>query len=87
MKVWKYPLQFPTTALPIPKGGKIVSMQVQVNTPCIWVLVDPDALNEIRTFTVFGTGHKIPDDIFEFVGTYQEGMLVWHVFEFIGDKD
>ena len=84
MKIWKYSLVFPTGNVAIPAGGKILDLQQQRGVPCLWVLVNPEAEKELRTFTVYGTGHEIPDEGFEYVGTYQEGMLVWHLFEYIG---
>jgi hypothetical protein len=45
--------------------------------------VDPGAKTYPRTFRVYGTGHNLPDDPGQYVGTFQihnEG-LVFHVFE------
>ena len=70
--------------LEIPKGGEILSLQVQYNTPCIWVLVDADVEKETRRIGVIGSGHFIKQEKIEFIGTAQSfnGDLVWHFFEF-----
>ncbi len=81
MKIWKYSLLFPLSILSIPRGGKIVALQAQREHPCIWVEVDPEATTEARGFRVYGTGHEIPDEGVEYVGTYQDGAFVWHVYE------
>ena len=88
--IWKYTLGVDTTLL-IPKGGKILSAAGQNDDVCIWVLVDPQAPEEPRFFTVYGTGHIIPDKRFRdsSLGTMQHigtallhnSSLVLHVFE------
>jgi hypothetical protein len=50
--------------------------------PCAWVELDPDNTTDrvTKEFTVFGTGHLIPDDAGEYVGTFVESPFVWHVY-------
>lgn len=64
----------------IPTGGKIVSVQMQRETICLWCLCDLSKRNESRSFTIFGTGHEIPPG-HEYCGTVQSGPFVWHVME------
>ena len=84
MEIWKYVLNTVDIQLiEIPKGGKILALQNQNYSPCIWVLVNPKAEKEEVTFETFGTGHEIEDNYKgQYVGTYQqrEGLLVFHVF-------
>lgn len=86
--IWKFPLQ--TTdqqSLEMPESAEILSVQVQGETPCLWALVDPQAIRLTRVFETFGTGHPVPVDAGhirrKFIGTYQllSGALVFHVFE------
>lgn len=81
-RIWKYTLT-PICELDIPKGAKVLSVEVQHGKPRIWILVDTDAEMESRTFCSYGTGHDIPDDPGAYIGTLQlkEGTLVFHVFE------
>lgn len=67
----------------IPRGGKVLSAQIQRDTLCIWALVDDAAPVEPRTFYVHGTGHKLLDPTARFIGTVQMrgGALIFHVFE------
>jgi hypothetical protein len=75
----------------MPRFAKILCVQMQNDTPCIWAMVDPKQETEMRHFEIFGTGHSIPivpETMPEiparvYVGTYQEagGALVWHLFE------
>jgi hypothetical protein len=69
--------------LPLPKGARVLTVQVQGGMPQLWALVDPAAPIVHRTFDTYGTGHGMPDQPGEYVGTYQmeDGALVFHVFE------
>ena len=89
--VWKYSFDRPesvvTFAMPI--GAEFLTLQTQFNVPCVWMLVNPKAELENRTFVVFGTGHSMewsgPRDL-SYVGTFQldGGAFVFHVFERMG---
>jgi hypothetical protein len=82
--IYKYKLEKTIQELDIPVGGKVLSLQVQDNVPCIWVLVDSNKLKVTRTFETFGTGQTIPPPyVREYIGTFQllRGNLVYHVFE------
>ena len=86
--IWKWTLQRETT-IDMPLGAKLLTVQEQHGEPQLWALVDPDAKTYQRTFRVYGTGHGLPDDPGEYVGTFQMhcGTLVFHVFEAnTGDK-
>jgi len=80
--IWKYDIQ-PNTPVSIPEDSQILTVQVQNQTPCLWVLVDPDAPVVTRHFNTYGTGHLILDDPGEYIGTFQlhDGAFVFHVFE------
>jgi len=82
--IWKYALDF-QTIVDIPKGAKVLTVQEQRGDPQLWAIVDPDAETEKRTFIIYGTGHNMPDDPGEYVGTFQQlgGNLVFHVFEYL----
>jgi hypothetical protein len=81
--IWKYPIPIADQfALNLPSHCKVLSFQFQKNTPCIWVLVDPDAPKVNKGFRIYGTGN--PMGYFgNYIGTAQEfeGALVWHLFE------
>lgn len=84
--VYKYPLyiQYEVVVM-MPKGARVLSVQVQDGRPCIWAAVAPcETSQEKRWFRIAGTGHPIEDDVVEgFIGTIQmyDGRLVFHVFE------
>jgi hypothetical protein len=84
MRIWKYPLQtVDIQTLQIPYLARLLCVQMQHGTPCLWVLVDEGVTTIPWHFTTYGTGNPMPDsDPGQYVGTYQllEGDLVFHVF-------
>ena len=84
-QIWKFGIIPSQKTIEMPKGAKVLSVQMQNDIPCIWVLVDPKADKTKRTFEIFGTGHDIECDGIsrEFIGTFQmhSGSLVFHLFE------
>lgn len=84
MKIWKYQLALNLDCedVRMPKGANILSFQMQGGRPTIWVLVNPDNTEEHRYFRIFITGDDIPDfPQLEYIGTAQDGVYVWHLFE------
>lgn len=82
--IYKYQLEVTgQQTITMPVGSEVLSIQVQYGVPCIWAKVDTG--NEVgdRTFVTFGTGHPLPENNLEFIGTYQTGQFVFHVFEMI----
>lgn len=82
-KIFKYILHSVSTPLSVPVGAETLCCKKQNDKPCIWMLVDPDAPMENRLFTIYGTGHEMPDNPGKYIGTFYEysGTLVFHVFE------
>lgn len=86
--IWKFPLiNGGRNVIKMPPWTKILCVQVQRYTPCLWGLVTKDDdinySDEERTFVIYGTGHD--HDIIggTYIGTFQlnDGELVFHVFE------
>lgn len=79
--IWKYPISFCTT-LDLPADARVLSVQIQGDSGlCLWALVDSDAPKRARRFQVFPTGGQAPPHDWPYIGTVQDGALVWHVFE------
>ena len=83
--IYKYPLQMrDEQVIEIPSGAKILCVQVQHGTPCIWALVNKDEILSRVKVWVIGTGHDFPDECFDahYLGTVQweGGSLVFHVW-------
>ena len=82
--IWKFELELRTIQHVImPPGALILTAQMQKDKLCIWALVDPEEIPEVRKLYVYGTGHPIDDklDRMFHVATVQDGVYVWHVFE------
>jgi hypothetical protein len=73
----------PETTINMPHGAKLLAVQEQRGEAQLWALVDPGAKTYPRSFRVYGTGHDLPDDPGQYVGTFQMkgGALVFHLFE------
>ena len=86
MNIWKYPLEVvPQQTVEMPFGSKILTVQVQQETPCLWALVDPGLYTVRREIHIVGTGHELEISLsaLKYINTFQQanGSLVWHVFE------
>ena len=82
-EIWKFPLRDSLNKVPLSVGAKVLHVHAQGNDICLWALIEPEAAREFRRFTVYGTGHSMPDDPGVYIGTahLQGGALVFHVFE------
>lgn len=86
MNIYKYPIKVTDWQfVDMPKGAKILTVQMQHETPCIWAMVDPQVNPYVaRKIHIYGTGHEIPDTLnLDYIGTFQmhDGYLVLHAFE------
>ena len=83
--IWKYELKITDLQeIEIPEESHLLSVQVQNGIPCLWVLVyDTESEKQKVKLRTIGTGNEIVDYDFEatgFLGTYQLGNFVGHVF-------
>jgi hypothetical protein len=79
--IFKYPFEVAGMfQIPMPKGAEILAVQLQGGQPCIWARVDPKAPRVLRQFWVLGTGHPMPEDPGDYVGTFQMDPFVWHLY-------
>lgn len=82
MKIFKYeiPIEGDFT-LQLPKGAKIISFQLQKETPVIWAIVNEQLELETRYFEIVGTGFDFISTCREYIGSIQQDIFVWHLFE------
>ena len=84
-EIWKFDvLLLGDFKLTMPWGAKILTFQMQQDTPRIWVLIDWDVAGnarETREFTIQGTGIDFYLDKGNYIGTIQRNNFVWHLFE------
>ncbi len=84
--IWKYkiPVAPDMEGLTMPKGAKILCLQLQYDEPTLWALVDTEQSEEKRHFAWCGTGFPLANvDKFSYIGTVQlnGGATVFHLFE------
>lgn len=86
--IWKFKLDicdFQEIEMPI--GSTILCFQMNDNIPCIWASVNEDAPRIKRSFVIVGTGNPMPTPtgVRTYIGTVQERIFVWHLFEVVDD--
>lgn len=86
MKIFKYQIPLPGIDLEMPIGSRVLSLQLQGSAPTIWVLINDELSNEYqqtRRFRFVGTGHEINEQLLNghYIGTIQQDIFVWHLFE------
>jgi len=85
MRIHKYPLTTEENTVPLTNCDKVLCVQMQRGTLTLWAQINEDpALNvtkRARTFVIFPTGDTTKKGSFEYVGTVQDGIFVWHVYE------
>jgi hypothetical protein len=80
--IWKYQLRLTlgVQETHIPERASFLRADMQGDEPYIWMLVDPAAKVETRSFFIRGTGYPIEADG-EWLATFDHGPFVWHLFE------
>jgi hypothetical protein len=76
--IWKFDL---ATGVAMPAGAIILCVQWNDGGPQLWATVDPDAPKRTRRLRVYGTGRELASSPGNYVGTFQDGPFVWHVFD------
>lgn len=82
--IYKYEISPGIESFEMPVGAEVLTVQAQNDKPYLWALVDTtEKAVEMRKFGVYGTGHNMPQEPGEYVGTFQlhGGSLVFHVFD------
>jgi hypothetical protein len=67
----------------MPHKAEILTVQLQNGRPWIWALVDTEKPSVERNFNVIGTGWEIEECNHKYIATFQDGDMVWHVFEIL----
>lgn len=84
--IWKFEIKGPCAqVISMPRGARVLSVQVQGIFPFMWAMVDDEAPAEDRRFYVAATGEPIPErsrylDTFH-MRTGIDTPLVWHLLE------
>lgn len=83
--IWKFPIPAEDeVTIAMPKGARLLTVQVQRRNPCLWALVDDSAETATRRLAVRGTGHDADGlEGAAYVGTFQlvSGSIIFHLFD------
>lgn len=83
--IWKFPVgagPVPRTIVwSMPDGAVFLSLAMVGDRAFGWFLVDTARDVHTRTFKLYGTGHRIDEDVVVVLGTIVEGTDVWHLTE------
>lgn len=77
-RIWKYSIEPGSQLLDIPGLERFLAVGVQESGPVVWAIVRPDEPTKKVLVHVKVTGGVPPDG--EYVGTFQRGWFVGHVF-------
>jgi hypothetical protein len=84
--IWKFPLETMTEqTISLPVGSKILTVQWQINQPCLWAEVDasPDTVRSDYHITMVGTGHEFmlyPTSVYISTVILNGGSFVLHFY-------
>jgi hypothetical protein len=79
--IWKFPLAVTELqTISVPASAKALHLAVQNGTPCVWVLLDPNAPRKQRDILCFGTGNEVLACADRYIGTVLIDGFVWHYF-------
>lgn len=82
--IYKYRLEVTDCQeIEMPIDSEILTVQSQGEIGCLWAMVDTEFEKEKKIIRIVGTGHTVPPDCGQYIGTFQMagGVLIWHVFE------
>lgn len=80
--IWKFPLTQPVNDILLPQGSKILTVGMQEGSPCMWVELDPAAVSVPVTVHAIGTGHDVPENPGDYIGTAHDVLFLGLVFHF-----
>jgi len=85
-KIWKYELKKEMyQEIELPENSKILTAQIQYETPCIWIEVDPLAKKTVsRKFVFVATGEEVlPQSKYIATLQFNGGKVIQHLYELV----
>lgn len=80
--IYKYPFDVVDSFnINVSKDAEVLTVQIQNGKPCIWVLTDPGSEPVPKSFQIYGAGLPTNCENMKYIGTFQLGMFVGHLFE------
>lgn len=78
--IWKYPLVAGALWLKIPGLRRFLTVGYQNDGPVLWAIADPSEPEREYQVWVATTGGAVPSTTPDYLGTFQDGWFVGHVF-------
>jgi len=78
--IWKAQLDSTKMLVQMPIDAVVRTVMVQDGVPTIWFEGSEDKIKRARRVRIIGTGIEIEDDAGDYVGSYQLGWFVGHVY-------
>lgn len=79
--ILKYAVGVQLNHILVGQNPEVLSVQDQNGVLAVWVECDAGSFSEVPIqIAVVGTGREFQRDDFKFLGTVQQGPMVWHVY-------
>ena len=80
--IWKFPLKITDhQSIKMPQGPRLLTVQIQDGVPMLWAMVDTNTgITWDIEIRIYGTGNPGPNEAENYIATFQQDGLVWHVF-------
>jgi len=80
--IWKQVLdRADKQVVKLPVGAQILDVQIQKGSWCLWYICSVESPLSDRYIAIYGTGSEVETLSGAYIGTIQDGPLVFHVFE------
>ncbi len=82
--IWKFPITTHHQQIAMPEGAKILHVAEQYPLQIyLWAEVDTHATSVFRNIFVYGTGHVLPDNPGNYIGSVLlcSEQLIFHFYE------
>lgn len=81
--IWKFPFDLAEVIkITAPEGARPLRVGLDpMGQACVWCEVNPDAPSSLLILFLVGTGSLIPSAAESYVGSYNDGSYVWHIYD------
>lgn len=78
--IYKFPIEPGVTRIMAPGWIRPLHVAIQHGDPTLWCMVDTEQPTRVHEVHAVGTGRQIERPPHEYVDTFHQNGLVWHVF-------
>jgi hypothetical protein len=83
MVIWKYPLEGAVNRIEMPKGARVIHVDIKRDSICLWAEVEPSLPKEEREFRVIYTGRPFNPYGLNYIASVMDPdrVNIYHVYE------